>query len=99
MIELIEAYTLVNGDKGHTAFIEELNYQIDYFNEHGHHHKQHDLKKAVVPPIPDQVFAGVPITLLPEVFYEDKLLVFEEDFEVTYKNNQASRRRSLKEGS
>jgi hypothetical protein len=87
MIELIEAYTLVNGDKGHTAFIEELNYQIDYFNEHGHHHKQHDLKKAVIATIPDQVFAGVPVTVMPEVFYEEKLLVFADDYEVTYKDN------------
>jgi hypothetical protein len=87
MIEVIEATIVVNGEKGYTEFINQLNAQITYFNEHEHHHKQYDLKKAVVPPIPDQVYAGIPITVLPEVFYEEKQLVFEEDFEVTYKNN------------
>ncbi|MDR0413176.1 MAG: hypothetical protein LBH61_05190, partial [Dysgonamonadaceae bacterium] len=85
--ERITAYTLINGDKGYTDFINELNAQVDYFNEHSHHRKQHDIKKAVIASIPDQVFAGVPVTVMPEVFFEEKQLVFEEDFEVAYKSN------------
>ncbi|MDR0413395.1 MAG: hypothetical protein LBH61_06320, partial [Dysgonamonadaceae bacterium] len=46
-----------------------------------------DLKKAVIRTIPDQVFAGVPVTVMPEVFFEGEQLVFAEDYEVTYKDN------------
>ncbi|MDR0413470.1 MAG: hypothetical protein LBH61_06710, partial [Dysgonamonadaceae bacterium] len=36
---------------------------------------------------PDQVFAGVPVTVMPEVSYEGEQLIFAEDYEVTYKDN------------
>jgi hypothetical protein len=88
MIDLISASILINGSSEVETFVEQLNRQVAYFNEHAHHQKKHDLKDAFVENIPDQPFEGEPITYLPTVRYEDKKLVFARDYDLLYKDNE-----------
>jgi hypothetical protein len=89
MVGQIDAYTVLNGDASTEPFVRRLNEEIVYFNDHTHHHAKKDIAKAVVDRIPDQVYAGKPVVLIPAVFDEDKELVFSHDFELSYKNNNA----------
>jgi hypothetical protein len=89
MVEQIDAYTVLNGDASTEPFVRRINEEIVYFNEHTHHHAKKDIAKAAVNNIADQVYAGKPVVLIPEVFDEDKELVFSQDFELSYKNNNA----------
>ncbi|MDR3252986.1 MAG: DUF6261 family protein [Tannerella sp.] len=88
-VEQIDSYTVVNGDALTGQFITRLNQEITYFNEHNRHHLKTDIEKAAVAAIPDQIYAGKPVVLLPEVFYEGAELVFATDYEVSYKDNKA----------
>jgi hypothetical protein len=88
MIDRIDAYNILNENDTCTAFIKELNVQIDYFNEHNHRQVAKDIKTAVVKPIPEQKYTGKPITPIPEVSFEGTELVFAKDFTLSYKNNQ-----------
>jgi hypothetical protein len=89
MIELIRSYININGEKGYADFIDELNAQVAYFNDHSHHHAKIDIKHVDIFDIPHQIYRGKPVVVLPEVYYEDKELVFSTDFEVSYKDNNA----------
>jgi hypothetical protein len=89
MIGQIDAYTVLNGDDSTEPFVRRINEEIVYFNDHIHHHAKKDIAKAAVNNIPDQVYSGKPVVLIPEVFDEDKELVFSHDFELSYKNNNA----------
>jgi hypothetical protein len=89
MVGQIDAYTVLNGDASTEPFVRRINEEIVYFNEHTHHHAKKDIAKAAVNNIADQVYAGKPVVLIPEVFDEDKELVFSQDFELSYKNNNA----------
>jgi hypothetical protein len=88
MVSLITAYTLLNGEDSTIEFIEELNREITYFNEHSHHRQRHDIKNAFVDSIPDQKFKDEPVIYLPKVSYDDNQLVFTKDYDLLYKNNE-----------
>jgi hypothetical protein len=95
MTTLIDATAIVDeDDKEYIDFIEQLNTNIIYFNEHNHHHRRKDISvtdHCVIEPIETQIYTGKPIIVIPIVHYreEDKTveLVFSVDFTVTYKNN------------
>jgi hypothetical protein len=87
MVSLITAYTLLNGEESTAEFIEELNREITYFNEHSHHRQKQDIKNAFVENIPDQKYNGEPIIYLPTVTYNEKKLVFAKDYDLLYKHN------------
>jgi hypothetical protein len=85
----IESYSRINGDATVRQFVLELNLEVDYFNEHNHHHVKKDINKANVNSIPDQVYNGEPVIVLPEVFYEGEKLIFAKDYSLTYSKNNA----------
>ncbi|MDR1675936.1 MAG: DUF6261 family protein [Tannerella sp.] len=87
IVDRIDAYTLLNGDSVTGLFIEHLNDEITYFNEHDHRHARKDIDHAVVASIPDQPWKGKPVIVLPEVTYEGKELVFTKDYELSYHDN------------
>ncbi|MDR2119568.1 MAG: DUF6261 family protein [Tannerella sp.] len=87
IVERIEAYCVINGDKDCSGFIDELNGEIVYFNEHSHHQRRVDIKNAVVSSIVDQPYQGEPVIVLPDVYYEGKKLVFTKEYELSYKHN------------
>ena len=94
MITLINASAILTPDD-YEEFIAKLNVQVDYFNEHNHHHARKDLgagDHTVIEPIDTQQYTGRPITIIPEVHYREEgketiRLYLGEDFSVTYKNN------------
>jgi hypothetical protein len=89
MIERFNAFCIIEEKEVYNEFINQLNAQIDYFNEHNHRASAKDIKSAVVKPIPAQTYAGKPITPVPEVMLEETELVFAKDFTLTYKNNES----------
>jgi hypothetical protein len=89
IVERINAYTLMNGDQVCGAFINELNREIAYFNGHNHHHAGKDIDKTTVADVNPQIYGGEPVVVLPEVFYEEKKLVFTVDYELSYHDNNA----------
>jgi hypothetical protein len=90
MMERIDAYNVLHtGDDTCLQFVNELNREIAYFNEHSHRHAKVDIAHAVVASIPDKPYEGEPVIVLPEVMYEGKKLVFTVDYEVSYKNNNS----------
>ncbi|MDR1562205.1 MAG: hypothetical protein LBS54_03830, partial [Dysgonamonadaceae bacterium] len=87
MIVLIDAYGALNGYDVTGEFVRRLNSEITYFNEHSHHHAKKDIDKATVNDIPPQVYDDEPVVPMPEVFYDDKKLVFTRDYELSYHDN------------
>jgi hypothetical protein len=87
IIARIDAYALLNGEQTLSAFVSELNREVEYFNEHTHHHARKDIDRAVVASIPDQTWEGKPVVVLPAVAYEDRELVFTRDYELSYRDN------------
>jgi hypothetical protein len=96
IVERIDAYNVLHKDDPTCLqFVNELNREITYFNEHTHRPAKKDLSvgdHAVVEPIPTQPYTGKAVTVIPKVHYrEDEKqtveLVFAVDFTVTYKNN------------
>jgi hypothetical protein len=96
MADRISAAATVSDDPArYSEFIDLLNVEIAYFNEHdehGHQHHRHDLQHAAVDSIADQPFAGKPVTPIPVVRYTDSKgatqeLTFAKDFTLTYKDN------------
>jgi hypothetical protein len=86
--ERINAYTVMNGTSVTGDFINKLNDEITYFNEHTHHHVPKDINLATVASIPDQPWDGQPVTPLPVVTDENgNELVFARDYDLTYRNN------------
>jgi hypothetical protein len=90
MIDRINAFSTVEEKEAYIEFINELNAQIDYFNEHNHRQSLKDIKLAVVKSIPEQKYTGEPITPIPEVSFEGTKLAFAKDFTLTYKNNESA---------
>ncbi|MDR1865118.1 MAG: DUF6261 family protein [Bacteroidales bacterium] len=88
IVERIDAYGVLNGEQNTALFVAELNEKVAYFNDHIHRRARTDLKTAAVASIPDRLFAGEPVVVLPEVVCEDKKLVFAKDYDLTYKNNE-----------
>jgi hypothetical protein len=87
MVERIDAFSIIDDASVCAAFVEELNYQVLYFNEHTHHRPKTDIKNATVASIADQTYAGEPVIVLPEVVLEGKKLVFTRDYELSYRHN------------
>ena len=87
IIERIAAYTVLNGTGTTGAFIERLNVEITYFNEHIHHHTPIDIDLATVATIADQTWENKPLTPLPTAMYEGHELVFAFDYDLAYHNN------------
>ncbi|MDR0412621.1 MAG: hypothetical protein LBH61_02280, partial [Dysgonamonadaceae bacterium] len=87
MVKLIDAYIIVNGEKGYDQFVKELNYRIAYAKDHDLNQTKISIKKVDIVTIPDQVYEGKPVVALPEVYYKEKQLIFATDFDVTYKDN------------
>jgi hypothetical protein len=89
IIERIDAYTVLNGTSVTGEFINKLNDEITYFNEHNRHrHHTKDISLATVATIPDQSWDGQPVTPLPVVTDEEgNLLVFARDYDLTYHKN------------
>ncbi|MDR1561557.1 MAG: DUF6261 family protein, partial [Dysgonamonadaceae bacterium] len=87
MVELIDAYGALNGYSVTGEFVGKVNSDITYFNEHIHGHAKKEIDKATVNDIPPQVYADEPVVPMPEVFYDDKKLVFTRDYELSYRDN------------
>jgi hypothetical protein len=94
MIDRISAADTMDESGTYNQFINELNAEIAYFNDHYHHAKK-DLgagDHCVIEPIDVQQFTGRPITPVPVVHYLEEgkptvRLSLGKDFSVTYKNN------------
>jgi hypothetical protein len=89
MVARINAAALLDDTQTYTPFIQQLNAEIAYFNEHSHRRAKRNIKKANLAPIPVQIQerTGKPVMPIPVVYYEDTELVFTKDFNLTYKNN------------
>ncbi|MDR0412645.1 MAG: DUF6261 family protein, partial [Dysgonamonadaceae bacterium] len=87
IVKMIMALAMVNGESDYAGFADELNAQIKYFKLHGYHQPKKSIKRANMKSIPDQVYEGEPVVVLPEVFVEKKKLVFSVDFDLAYRNN------------
>jgi hypothetical protein len=92
MIDRISASAVLDETGLYTEFINELNREIEYANEHAHHHAKKDISGIAVEAIPVQAYTGKPVTVIPKAYYTregkpDIELVFAADFTVTYKNN------------
>ena len=70
-------------------FVDLLNTQIDYFNEHHvHHSSKIQLSNVVFDLIPDQrLIGGRPATPMPVVKHDDQILTFLTDYEIVYRHN------------
>jgi hypothetical protein len=95
MVTLIDASAIVDTTGAYDDFIAKLNVQVEYFNEHNHHHAHKNLSvgdHCVIEPITTQAFTKKAVTPIPHAYWreDDKPtveLVFAKDFSVTYKNN------------
>jgi hypothetical protein len=96
LVERIDANAVIDESGALDEFINLLNAEITYFNDHTHRHAKKDLgagDHTVVEPISTQTYTGKPVVVIPKVYYreDDKPtveLVFATDFTVTYKNNK-----------
>jgi hypothetical protein len=94
IVERIEAHSVIS-PQTYDAFIETFNRNVQYFNEHAHHHARKDLgvgEHTVVEPIATQQYTEKAVTPLPKAYYREDgkptvELVFAKDFSLTYKNN------------
>ncbi|MDR0605402.1 MAG: DUF6261 family protein, partial [Bacteroidales bacterium] len=95
MITRINAAAELDETGTYEPFIQQINAEILYFNEHTHRKARKDLGKGdhtVIEPIPVQQHTGMPITPIPSVIYREEgkqavTLTFAEDFTLSYKNN------------
>ena len=83
----INSAAILNKKDTFTTFINRLNTQIAYFNEHNHHPTPKNIRSANVDAIPVQQYAGKAVTPIPVVYLNGKELFFAKDFTLTYKNN------------
>jgi hypothetical protein len=89
IMERIDAYTIMNGEASTADFVNHLNEEVTYFNEHNHRHAKKNIAKANINSIPDQTYYGEPVIVLPEVFYDGDKLVFTKDYELAFHDNNA----------
>jgi 3-methyladenine DNA glycosylase AlkD len=87
MINHINAAAILDTTDTYTEFINRLNTQITYFNDHNHHTAPKNIRTANVDVIVVQQFSGKAITPIPTVHLDGVELVFAKDFNLTYKNN------------
>jgi hypothetical protein len=96
MVKRINAAAELDDTGQYELFIQQINAEIRYFNEHTHSSAKKDLGEGdctVINPIPVQNCTGMDITPLPVVWYHEKekepvLLTFTKDFTLSYKNNR-----------
>jgi hypothetical protein len=77
-------------------FIDQLNAEIRYFNEHTHRAARKDIAEGdhtIIEPMQIQIYTGEAITPIPIVYYQEEgkpavKLTFAEDFTLSYKNNR-----------
>jgi hypothetical protein len=89
IVERIDAYTVVNGETSTADFVNHLNDEVTYFNQHNHRHAKKDIAKANINSIPDQIYNDEPVIVLPEVFYEGDKLIFTKDYELSFRDNNS----------
>jgi hypothetical protein len=87
MIDHINSAATLDTTDTYTEFINRLNTQINYFNDHNHHPAPKNIRTAIVDVIPVQQFTGKAITPVPTVHLGEEELFFAKDFNLTYKNN------------
>jgi hypothetical protein len=92
MIKRLNAAIILNESPALIEFVNELNKQINYANEHGDHRTTKiSIENVIVKPIEPQLEIGKPITYMPELSIEingnQTELVFSVDYTLTYKNN------------
>jgi hypothetical protein len=94
IVTVIDSSSLLGTSPDFDAFIERLNFNIEFFNTEFHHAKK-DLgagDHTVIEEIANQTYTGLPISVIPNAWYREgdkptERLVFAKDFTVTYKNN------------
>ncbi|MDR1561693.1 MAG: DUF6261 family protein [Dysgonamonadaceae bacterium] len=87
IVERIDAYGIMNGYATTGAFVDELNREVKYFNDHVPHHTKKDIDLATVASIPDQIYADEPAVPMPDATYEGEKLIFARDYELSYHDN------------
>ena len=95
MVTRINAAAELDNTGQYDTFIQQLNAEIHYFNEHTHVSIKKDIgigDHTVIDPIPVQIYTGQVITPIPVVYYrednkETVTLAFAKDFSLLYKNN------------
>jgi hypothetical protein len=95
MVKRINAAAELDDKGEYDAFIDDLNTEISYFNEHTHRTAKKDLGEAnytLIEPIGEQLYTGSVITPIPVVRYQEEgkqavILSFTKDFTLAYKNN------------
>ncbi|MDR1331016.1 MAG: DUF6261 family protein [Tannerella sp.] len=95
MTDRINAAATLDDAGAYYEFVDLLNAEITYFNNHTHRHARKDLSVAeacVIEPLELQPYTGKAITPVPAAHYREEgkptvELVFAKDFFVTYKNN------------
>ncbi|MDR1484949.1 MAG: DUF6261 family protein [Planctomycetaceae bacterium] len=87
MIAHINSAAILDPSGMYVEFINRLNTQITYFNDHNHHPAPISIRTANVETIPIQPYTGEAITPIPVVSMGDKRLFFAKDFNLTYKDN------------
>ncbi|MDR0606744.1 MAG: DUF6261 family protein [Bacteroidales bacterium] len=95
MVTRINAAAELDNTGQYDTFIQQLNAEIRYFNEHTHISAKKDIglgDHTVIDPIPVQIYTGQAITPIPVVHYREEnketvTLAFAKDFSLLYKNN------------
>jgi hypothetical protein len=87
MVIRINSAAILDTTEMYAEFINRLNTQIAYFNDHNRHPAPQNIRTAVVEVIPVQAYTGKAITPVPVVHLDDTELFFAKDFNLTYKNN------------
>jgi hypothetical protein len=102
ILEHIEALAVLNGSEKYLELATAFNELVQHYNtivrEHyGRIHAKIDISSAYISPIPNQIFTGIPVSVIPQVklnvtkndgTQEILDLVFTKDFTVAYKNNE-----------
>jgi hypothetical protein len=87
MVNHINAAATIDTTNTYADFINRLNIQIAYFNDHNHHPAPKNIRTAIVSPILPQPYTGKAVTPIPVVYFNEVELFFAKDFTLTYKNN------------
>ncbi|MDR1330636.1 MAG: DUF6261 family protein [Tannerella sp.] len=95
MVDRINAAATLDDAGAYYEFVDQLNAQITYFNNHAHQRARKNLsagEACVIEPIDLQHYTGKAITPVPAVHYREEgkptvELVFGKDFTTTYRNN------------
>jgi hypothetical protein len=87
MIAYINSAAMLNTTGTYTPFINRLNAQITYFNDHNHHPLPRSIRSATVDVIPVQAYTGKAVTPIPTAYLNGEELFFAKDFTLTYKDN------------